>query len=226
MSISTVFDKYALNYDGSRRRLIPCFDDFYGTALDAIPFAAREPIRVLDLGAGTGLMTALVAARYPEAAFTLVDVSEQMLAQARLGLAHLPNTLAFVAGDYSGAAPFAGGYDLVISALSIHHLDEAKKRSLFAKVYASLAPGGIFVNADQVLGDTPEIESVYRQRWLDQVRANGVSEADLAAALERMREDRMSTLGHQLDWLRESGFDNVNCWYQNLSFTVVSGARR
>ncbi|HTI32821.1 MAG TPA: methyltransferase, partial [Miltoncostaea sp.] len=67
------FDAQASTYDHERRILIPPYDAFYGTAVEALDLA-RRPIRdVLDLGAGTGLLAARVAAAHPDAALTLVD---------------------------------------------------------------------------------------------------------------------------------------------------------
>jgi tRNA (cmo5U34)-methyltransferase len=50
------FNRDAAGYDAMRRRLIPCFDDFYGTALTLIgDWKPQKALRVLDVGAGTGL---------------------------------------------------------------------------------------------------------------------------------------------------------------------------
>jgi tRNA (cmo5U34)-methyltransferase len=88
-----------------------------------------------------------------------------------------------------------------------------------------LCGGGLFINADQVLGPTPEIDKQYHDAWLRQVRARGASEEDIAAALERMDEDDMSTLTWQLRQLEDVGFERVSCWYQNYGFVVYSGRK-
>jgi tRNA (cmo5U34)-methyltransferase len=64
-----------------------------------------------------------------------------------------------------------------------------------------------------------------RRKWAEQVKANGITEAELRATLTRMAEDRMSTLSRQLEALRGIGFQDVNCWYKNYSFAVYSGRR-
>ena len=51
--------------DRARRKLVPCFDDFYRTALELLPFAPDASFEVLDLGAGTGLLSAMIAAAFP-----------------------------------------------------------------------------------------------------------------------------------------------------------------
>jgi tRNA (cmo5U34)-methyltransferase len=223
--IESLYDRAAKDYDRARRQLVPCFDDFYGTVLDLVPYERGTEIRVLDLGAGTGLLSALIAGAYPQARITLVDVSERMLGVARDRFASEQEHFGFLVADY--ARDFPGGrYELVVSALSVHHLEDADKRVLFGNVYEALVDGGLFVNADQVLGPTPEIEKAYRQSWLRRVRERGVAEDDLASALARMEEDKMSTLDAQLGWLKGIGFQAVDCWYKNHSFAVYSGRRR
>lgn len=223
--IKDLFDRAAERYDRARRQLVPCFEDFYGTALDVIPHERDAAIRVLDLGAGTGLLSALIAQAFPRAHFTLVDISDAMLDQARRRFAAEPERFRFRALDFA-LEPLSGEYDAVVSALSIHHVESGRKPVLFKRVHDVLGDEGIFVNADQVLGAAPEIEREYHRAWLRQVRAKGVSEDDLAAALERMREDKTSTLGAQLKWLEDVGFEAVNCWYKSYSFAVYSGRKR
>ena len=223
--IESLYDRAANDYDRARRQLVPCFDDFYGTVLNLVPYERDTEIRVLDLGAGTGLLSALIARAYPRARITLVDVSERMLGVARDRFASEQEHFEFLVADYARDFP-RGRYELVVSALSVHHLEEPDKRVLFGNVYEALVDGGLFVNADQVLGPTPEIEKAYRQSWLHQVRERGVAEDDLASALARMEEDKMSTLEAQLGWLKGIGFQAVDCWYKNYSFAVYSGRRR
>ena len=225
MSIQSVFDKFANDYDASRKKLIPCFDDFYRTAIEAIPFDPHKAIDVLDLGAGTGLTAGLVAARYENAAITLVDIAGKMLDEAKTRLAFHHNTCEFITADYSEIDTFFRPRDVIISSLSIHHLTDTAKQKLFKTIFCHLRENGIFINADQVLGETEEIENVYRQKWLEQVRGNRATDTELSAALERMQEDRMSPLSQHIQWMKDAGFMQINCWYKNYSFTVVSGSR-
>ncbi len=216
-----IFDRWAQTYDRARRQLVPCLDDFYDAVIAQLPFDEQAPLHVLDLGAGTGLLSLFVAKQFPNAHLTLVDIADQMLEKARERFADEPQRFAFVCADYARIA-LPGPFDAVVSGLSIHHLEDEQKRALFRSVHDSLAPGGAFINADQVLGATPEIEQRYRATWLRQVRGR-VDEADLAAALERMKDDKMATLEAQLAWLREAGFASVDCWYKSYNFAVFGG---
>ncbi len=226
MTVGAVFDA-ARDYDRARRQLVPGLDDFYGAALEGVPFGQSKPIRVMDLGAGTGLLGAMVAERFPRSRVTLVDLSVDMLRVARRRFAGDPARFEFRTMDYA-RTPLPGrsrGYDLVVSALSIHHLTHGDKKELFEKVYDSLAEGGYFVNADQVQGETLEEETLYREWWFGRVRAAGVPEKDLDAALARMRADRNATLPAQLAWLEEAGFERVRCAYKDHRFAVYKGRK-
>jgi len=221
-SVKSVFNKYASQYNQSRRKFIPCFDDFYRIAVETIPFQKEQDLQVLDLGAGTGLLSFFVASVFNNAEVTLIDIAEKMLAQAKSTLSSLPNKFNYLAADYS-SCQFEQKFDVVISALSIHHLTELQKIQLFKNIYNHLSPDGIFINADQVQGETAQIDQRYREIWIKQVQENGVTATELEAAFERMKEDKMSTLKSQLQWLQEADFIEVNCWYKNYSFAVFGG---
>ncbi|MBE9035077.1 class I SAM-dependent methyltransferase [aff. Roholtiella sp. LEGE 12411] len=224
MNIQEAFNTAATDYDNLRSILIPCFDDFYKTAVEIIPGKRTTPLKVLDLGAGTGLFSGMVQAMFPNAEFTLLDLAGEMLEKAKSRFSKMGKSPKILIGNYA-EANLGGSYDLVISALSIHHLCDADKERLDQRIYNVLNPGGMFVNADQVLGKTPNLEKLYRQNWLDSVRALGISEEALKAAQKRMEYDRMATLDIQLSWLEAAGFEDVDCWYKNFSFAVFGGYR-
>jgi tRNA (cmo5U34)-methyltransferase len=213
---ASIFQQHAPEYEAARRRLVPSFDAFYGTAAAAVPERAKT---VLDLGAGTGLLAAMVAAARPSARLTLVDGAPAMLDQAR-GV--LGERVTYAVGDLAGELP-AGPWCAIVSALAIHHLDDAGKRALFARARAAIKPGGVFVNADQIAGPTPALDARYRAWHEARARAAGSSEAEWRAAEERMRVDRCAPLEDQLRWLREAGFEHVDCRFADHRFAVMVG---
>jgi tRNA (cmo5U34)-methyltransferase len=204
--------------------LVPAFDQFYGTVLERIPYDRAAAIRVLDLGAGTGLLSALVAAAFPNVVLTLVDISPEMLGKARERFAGNPR-VRYEVVDLEREA-LRGEYEVAVSALALHHLEHPLLAAVFRKAYDALVPGGAFINADQTLGTTPENERLYAEQWLADVRANGCTEAEVQAALDRMKVDKTATLENQLAWLRAAGFADVDCWYKRYRFAVYSGRKR
>jgi tRNA (cmo5U34)-methyltransferase len=220
-SAPATFDAHAAGYEGPRRRLIPPFDAFYGAAVDALQMLGRPPRRVLDLGAGTGMLAARVAAAYPDAELVLTDGAPAMLEQARATLG--PSAELHVA-DLTDPLP-DGELDAVVSALAIHHLADEQKRSLFARVRAALPPMGVFVNAEQVAGPTPCFDRRYRDWHEAAARAAGSDDAEWAGAQERMRHDRCADVESQLRWLREAGFDAADCLFKDHRFAVLVARR-
>ena len=66
------------SYDRDRETLVPCFEEFYGTVIRVIPFKREDSFNALDLGAGTGLLAALVGQEFPNALITLTDLSDDL----------------------------------------------------------------------------------------------------------------------------------------------------
>lgn len=215
-----VFDTTASTYDKDRSLLIPGCDTFYRWALDLIPTKAKS---ILDLGAGSGLLTRLLRDRFPHAHIHAIDFSAPMLELARKRLGDTPN-ITFEQADYT-RAPLPRDLCAVVSALSIHHLEDAQKRTLFSRIHAALKPNGVFVNAEQVAGPTSELEARYKALWLQQVRDLGATEEQIEASLYRQREDRCASVADQILWMRESGFHDADCWYKENRMAVLAGTR-
>lgn len=218
--VADTFSRHASGYDAARRRLIPGFDGFYGSAiavLDDLP----DPMAVLDLGAGTGLFAALLRDRRPASRVHLVDASDGMLAQARQRFSGVED-VSYATGDMA-TAELGGPWDAVISALAIHHLDDAGKRALFGRIRQALKPGGWFVNAEQIAAPDPVSEARQVRRWYAAIRAAGLDEPGVAAATERMRHDICASVEDQLAWMRDAGFTQVDNPWRNGRFAVLCG---
>jgi tRNA (cmo5U34)-methyltransferase len=152
--------------------------------------------RFLDLGAGTGATTLSVLSRHPGASAVLLDESESMLATARSALGAAAATIV-VAGLED---PLPGGlFDLVVSALAVHHLAGRAKADLFRRVADVLAPGGRFVLGDIVVPPDP---------------------ADVVTPIDGV-VDVPSPAADQLIWLEEAGLSAAVAWsHRDLAVLV------
>lgn len=221
-SMKQSFDQIAQQYDSQRQRLIPCFDAFYGTAVElasTYPSSNLSPPRILDLGAGTGLLSAYMLQVFPGAELTLIDLSEEMLSKAKERLS-VQSNVQYEIADYT-RHDMNDSYDLIVSGLSIHHLADDEKQQLFHSIYHNLKPGGLFINADQVLGHTERIEALYKTDWQTKVESSDLSRKAIQASYDRCKFDRMATLHNQLQWLSNSGLEDVDCVFKSYNFVVI-----
>jgi tRNA (cmo5U34)-methyltransferase len=148
--------------------------------------AGRDVGRFLDLGAGTGATTLRVLAVHPEASVVLLDESPPMLAAARQALGEAATTVVAGLDDPLPEGPF----DLVVSALAVHHLPGRAKAALFRRVVAVLSPGGRVVLGDIVVPEDP---------------------ADVVTPVDGV-VDVPSTAADQLTWLGEAGLTASVAW--------------
>jgi tRNA (cmo5U34)-methyltransferase len=185
-------------------REIPHRQTAEGVLLQALP---ERVDRVLDLGTGDGRLVSLLRSAHPDAEAIGVDSSEPMLARAREHFGE-ETGIEFRLHDLRKPLPVDGPFDAIVSGLAIHHLEDDRKRTLFAEISSLLAPGGQFANLDLVKAPTPELHERFR-------REIGRPEDDPA--------DRLADLCDQLGWLRAAGFAAVDCHFKWLQLTLMVG---
>jgi tRNA (cmo5U34)-methyltransferase len=225
MAIGDAFDASVVYYDDWIRIALPGYEELFGTAVGLIPFDSSRAFDVLDLGAGTGLFSKHVIDSFPNSRFTLVDLAPKLLDVARSRFSERSAQFEYVTADFRaiGSPP---QYDVVVSSLAIHHLTDEDKADLFRRVYGLLREGGVFLNVDQIRAESPQMEKLYRSRWLEHVRLLGGTEQQIADSLDRRDTyDCDAFLGDQLRWLREAGFQSADCVYKNWFVGVFPAVR-
>ncbi|MBN1267762.1 MAG: class I SAM-dependent methyltransferase [Anaerolineales bacterium] len=207
------------------KKALPNYADIFNTAVSLIPFDTSKEIDVLDLGAGTGLFSKHVLDKYLRANFVLYDVAEKMLEVAQERFRQQPRQFKVIVGDYR-ELQVNQEFDLVISSLSIHHLTDEEKARLFCSVYDLLRKDGVFINIDQIRGETAYLRDLYWENWLARVRRVEASEERIQESINRRTKyDRDAPLWHQLQWLKEAGFVNVDCVYKNYFVGVFFASK-
>lgn len=223
MTIEKQFNQIAREYDANRRKFIPCFDGYYEHTTRFIAANIAEPRRVLDLGAGTGLLTSYWYQQYPDADYVLVDVAEEMLEVARMRFAGVSG-ISYRTADYSKGLP-EGEFGMIVSALSIHHLERADKQELFARIYAKLPDGGVFVNYDQFCAGQERMNRWYDSYWEAQLTSSGLTEHDIETWRERRKLDRECSVPEEIALLSAHPFETVQCVYSCQKFAVIAAVK-
>jgi tRNA (cmo5U34)-methyltransferase len=219
----------------------------------AIPFAreqfalllqivanGRQPVRrFLDLGAGDGVLSAVLLARYPAAEPVLVDFSPPMLAAAEERLSPLATPPAFVRADlatpaWRDAVAAHAPFDAIVSSFAIHHLEDERKRALYGELLDLLAPRGTFAHIEHVAPDTPWMTHAFEEAMIDAIWDFGrrsdqalTREAAATAYASRLDRDanRLAPLDAQSAWLRDAGYTQVTAPFRWLEIAVFGGYR-
>lgn len=219
MSVQDHFNRISNEYDAKRRFFIPSFDDFYINTTKFIASSIHKPRVIMDLGAGTGLLTYYWYKYFPDAQYILVDIAEEMLKVASARFSYV-NNISYIIEDYSSQLPEIN-FDAAISALSIHHLDNNEKEKLFHNIYCRLPNHGIFVNYDQFCGKTEIINSWYNKYWGNYLHGNGLTDNDLNLWKERQKLDRECSVSQEIEMLTASGFTASECIFSCQKFSVI-----
>lgn len=88
-----------------------------------------------------------------------------------------------------------------------------------------MKPGGLFINADQVEGETEFVDKLYKNNWVEKVKKSSLGEAEKESAFERVKLDIFAKLSNQLQWLRDVGLEEANNYYQYYNFVVFAGRK-
>jgi tRNA (cmo5U34)-methyltransferase len=176
--------------------------------LEQVPSEAR---RILDLGTGDGRLIALLLEQDPGRSAVGLDSSELMLAAARERFAG-DARVEICSHDLIARLPNLGRFDAIVSSLAIHHLEHPRKRSLYAEAFELLTPGGVFVNFDHVASVSPRLH------------------LEFFAAIDEPLEhedpsDRLLDVHAQLEWLREIGFEEVDCHWKWRELALMAGVK-
>ena len=201
--------------------------------------AANESVveSFADLGCGSGVLAQAILSKYPTARGMLVDFSEPMLAAAQEELRDYNTQLEFARADLASSEMWRtarGLFDVIVSGFAIHHLPDERKRELYGEIYCHLKPNGMFINIEHVASPTPWLERNFDELMIDSLYAfhtkKGTGKTrDQVAAEHVHRPDKVANLlapvETQCGWLREIGYQNVDCYLKVFELAVFGGRR-
>jgi SAM-dependent methyltransferase len=197
-----------------------------------------QPRRVVDLGCGDGILGRAILEHYPEAKVWFVDFSAPMLEAARQQVGAREATT-IVHADFADPAwsdflKGVPGVDLVLSGYSIHHQPDDRKKALYAEIHQLMSPGGLFLNLDHVASRTPEVGALFDDYFIDHLHAfHRQSDprrlrhdvADTYYDRPDKSENILALVELQCDWLREIGFQDVDCFFKIFELALFGGRK-
>lgn len=194
------------------------------------------PIRVIDLGCGDGILGRMLLNRFPNAQVTFVDFSEPMLAKVLEKVGESEN-IQVIKADFT--SPSWGlnltenaSFDLIVSGFAIHHQIDERKKELYAEIFNLLKTNGVFLNLDQVRSRTDSIGKIFDNYFLGHVR-NSFSAPEQQKVMNQIeksyyedkKENKPSLVEDQCQWLRDIGFQEVDCFFKTFEMALFGGRK-
>ena len=150
-------------YDSRIRTFIPHYEEMLDAAAAAVPPRART---IVDLGIGTGALSARCLESAPRAKAVGIDVDPEILALARR---RLGERATFTTGSFL-RAPLPA-CDALVASFSLHHVrTRAAKTALYRRIRAALRPGGVFLIVDSQPATDSSVRRVQFDEWHTHLR--------------------------------------------------------
>jgi tRNA (cmo5U34)-methyltransferase len=198
---------HALDYL-ARADQLPHRTEGEAVLLEQVPTTVR---RILDLGTGDGRLLALLKIDRPTVKSVALDFSDTMLESVRQRFAEDP-AVEIVSHNLDNPLPDLGLFDAVVSSFAIHHLSHDRKKTLYGEIFQAIAPGGIFCNLEHVSSPTPELH----EKFLTAIGYSVETEDP---------SNQLLDVETQLHWLRELGYQQVDCSWKWLEMALLVGTR-
>ena len=198
---------HALHYL-SRADKIPHRTEGEALVLELVP---QSVARILDLGTGNGRLLALLKIERSTAEGIGLDFAETMLAEAEKRFSQ-DDSVSLIRANMDEPLPELGQFDAIVSSFAIHHCEDERKRSLYQEIFRRLKPGGIFCNLEHVASPT---ERLHREFLL----AIGYP-PDF-----KDPSNKLLDVETQLQWFREIGFKEVDCYWKWREMALLVGYR-
>ena len=171
----------------------------------------REALRVLDLGTGDGRMLDLLRADRPGMRGVGLDFSDLMFEAGRDRFT-AEDGIELVKHDLATPLPDLGRFDAVVSSFAIHHLEHERKRALYGEAFDLLEPGGVFANFEHVASASHRLHLAFFAAIGEPIENEDPS-------------DRLLDVQTQVEWLREIGFEDADCYWKWLEMALLIGLK-
>jgi ubiquinone/menaquinone biosynthesis C-methylase UbiE len=223
----------------SYRAAIPLAQEQIGVMMAILKSRARPVENFLDLGCGDGILGAAILGAYPSSRGVLADFSESMLDQAREQLKDYASQLVFENLDYGDPAwvnkmKAYSPFDAIVSGYSIHHQPDARKREIYAEIFSLLKPGGWLVNIEHIAPAAQLVTDLFNSHIVEgyyaiEHRSGGARTRQEMADIYMNRPDKdankLLSVDTQSNWLREIGYEEVDCYFRIYELAVFAGRR-
>ncbi len=196
------------------------------------------PSEILDLGCGDGVLGRMLLDAHATAHVTFADFSESMLEAAKKQIGNNQRAT-LIEADFSSAAWLNGfeaekPFDVIVSGFAIHHQPDDRKKKLYSEIYGLLGEGGVFLNLEHVSSATLSVSALFDSFFVDHLFRfhrdtvpNKTRQEIEEAYYQRpdKEENILAPVETQCRWLREIGFQDVDCFFKVFELALFGGRK-
>jgi tRNA (cmo5U34)-methyltransferase len=229
-------------FEGLANIVVPSRQTQIDVLTRLIPAERDEAFAVVELGAGDGTLARAVMEAFPRCRYVALERSEQMRTRLEERLRMYGDRAAvrgFELADLAWRRALPQPLRCVLASLVVHHLSGPDKRRLFADTAVHLERGGALLLADVVQPETDRVQRLFALQWEASARAQSQERGDAAETFSQFIRggwnhyardnpdpyDQPSGLFEQLVWLREAGFETVDCFWMHAGHAIFGGYR-
>lgn len=207
------FNNRADSYDNHMKKNVDDYEKYYSKFGEYLynNFKNRY-IKILDLGAGTGIELKKIFKYFPESKLTALDISYEML--EKLKEKYINYNINTIKESYLYLNKLSGRFDCIISSMTMHHYFGDKKLKIFKSIYESLNVDGIYIEGDY-FSKTKEEQNSLIKEFLEK----NISEEDI-------HFDIPLTIENEIELLNKSGFEKIKIIYEYDKKNYIIAAKK
>lgn len=224
-SVEDHFHFHVAEYDRMIRTLIPEYETMHAMIVRWCECVLPSKARIIDLGGGTGSLTAAMAERFTHAEIEVWDIDTKMFEVARHRLAKYRDRIRFVERSFEEPLPEC---DAVVACIALHHVkDLEKKTKIYSNIYHALRSPGIFANGDATMSLEQRTQEATYRLWTEFMMSNGMTEAEAQQHFADWKdEDRYFPLHGEFAMVNAAGFPQPECFWKYGPMAVYGGVKR
>jgi tRNA (cmo5U34)-methyltransferase len=220
ISVENFYDQLSSDYTELIRKCVPRYDEQFYNLFCYLP-KDFKPQRILDLGCGTGNLTAAILQHFPNAEIHALDLSADILNECKERFKEHRN-ISYHQQDFSHLDFPENHFDLILSSFAIHHVQDEEKKKLYQQILAILKPNGLFEFADQTRGSTEEIYQTHIARWKIEAFKLGSTQENWDMWMQHQADhDFHSPVVWHLETLKEVGFKDIDVLWKNIMWAII-----
>lgn len=218
-NVEDFYDQLSSSYTDLIKKCVPRYDELLSNMFLYLQ-PDFKPLRILDLGCGTGNLTQRMLVHFPDAQIDVLDLSEDILEECKKRFSNKSN-INYLQADFKNMNLPEASYDLVMSSIAIHHVEDPFKFKLYKDVFQSLKINGLFIFADQTRGITDEIYFKNIECWKAEALKLGSTDENWKMWMAHQdAHDFHSPVDWHLENLKKAGFNEVDLLSKYLMWGV------